>query len=101
MRLSISTLKTFFCLIFLARILYFYLYGVGGGTYLAVNLVPISIIITLLDYYERNGSLYKRLGRSINLIILAIYIILSLIVSLYITIEFENLIFTEQARSQL
>jgi TRAP transporter 4TM/12TM fusion protein len=91
MRLSISTLKTFFCLIFLARILYFYLYGVGGGTYLAVNLVPISIIIALLDYYERNDSLYKRLGKSTNLIILTIYIILSLIVSIYITFEFESL----------
>jgi TRAP transporter 4TM/12TM fusion protein len=80
-------LFAFFFFVYLFR---YYLTGIGGPTYLAVILVPVTFILFTLDAL-RNNDFYPRLGSTTNYIIGGVYITLSLVSLFYIGIEFEEI----------
>ena len=75
---------------FFVHLFRYYLTGVGGPTYLAVILVPVSFILFPLDCLRRN-EFYPRLGPAANYGIAGVYIALCLVSILYIGIEFEEI----------
>ena len=79
-----------FALFFFVYLFRYYLTGVGGPTYLAVILVPVTFILFTLDALHRN-DLYPTLGSTINYVIGSLYIALSIVSLLYIGIEFEEI----------
>ncbi|MBI5969384.1 MAG: TRAP transporter permease [Deltaproteobacteria bacterium] len=79
-----------FALFFFVYLFRYYFTGVGGPTYLAVILVPVTFILFTLDAL-RNNDLYPRLGSTTNNIIAGVYIALSIVALLYIGIEFEEI----------
>jgi TRAP transporter 4TM/12TM fusion protein len=68
----------------------YYLTGVGGPTYLAVILVPVSFILFTLNGLRRN-ELYPRLSPAANCLIGTVYLLLCLVSILYVGIEFEEI----------
>jgi len=79
-----------FALFFFVYLFRYYFTGVGGPTYLAVILVPVTFILFTLDAL-RNNDLYPRLGSTPNYIIGGVYIALSIVALVYIGIEFEEI----------
>ena len=73
----------------------YYLTTTGGPTLLAFTMVPVCFILFTLDALRRD-ELYPRLPLVANFIIAAVYIALSVLVAVYMYVEFEA-IGTERA----
>ena len=75
---------------FFAWLLYYYLTTAGGPTLLAFTMVPITFVLFTLDAL-RKDELYPSLGPVPNYCIAAAYCAISVIVSIYMYVEFEAL----------
>lgn len=75
-------------LVFFIYLVRYYLSGIGGPTLLAITLVPVTFILWVLDAL-RNDDLYPRLPLAANWVIAAAYIALSLVVAVYMNVEYE------------
>jgi TRAP-type uncharacterized transport system fused permease subunit len=73
------------------HLLYYYLSGAGGAMWLAVRMVPVTIILYFLRCWEK-GNLYPRLGDTANKIIYTIYILAALGSMIYMWLEFEDIL---------
>jgi TRAP transporter 4TM/12TM fusion protein len=73
---------------FFVHLLRYYLTGLGGPTLLAMTLVPVTFILFTLDSLRTN-TLYPRLGPAANLVIAGVYVAASLLVAVYMTVEYE------------
>ena len=71
-------------------LLYYYLTTAGGPTLLAFTVVPITFVLFTLDAL-RKDELYPSLGPIPNYCIAAVYCAISIIVSIYMFVEFEAL----------
>ena len=76
--------------LFFAWLLYYYLTTSGGPTLLAFTLVPITFVLFTLDAL-RKDELYPSLGPVPNYCIATVYCAFSIIVSIYMFVEFEAL----------
>lgn len=85
-----QVLFNLFALFFFVYLFRYYLTGVGGPTYLAVLLVPVAFILFTIDAL-RKGELYPKLTSTVNCLIGGVYIALSIVVLLYIGVEFEEI----------
>ncbi|MDH3442485.1 MAG: TRAP transporter large permease subunit [Deltaproteobacteria bacterium] len=72
---------------FFVYLLRYYFTGAGGPTLLTVTLVPATFILFTLDAI-RTGDLYPKLGRGVNYLIATAYISLSVLVAVYLNVEF-------------
>jgi TRAP transporter 4TM/12TM fusion protein len=79
-------------LFFFIYIFRYYLTGVGGPTLLAVGMIPIAYIVMTLNSMRKN-EFYPGLDKRIRYLLGAIYVILSLISAIYITMEFDAIRF--------
>jgi TRAP transporter 4TM/12TM fusion protein len=68
----------------------YYMTGIGGPTLVAVMLVPVTFILFTLDGL-RNNNFYPRLGLTANYIIAGVYIVVCLVVTLYLNLEFMDI----------
>jgi TRAP transporter 4TM/12TM fusion protein len=73
---------------FFAYLLVYYWTGEGGPVLLAFALVPVTFILYTLDALRKN-ELYPRLPVVVNYIIGGIYIIISIVVAVYMYVEYE------------
>jgi len=64
--------------------------GIGGPTLVAVMLVPVTFILFTLDGL-RNNNFYPRLGLTANYIIAGVYIVVCLVVTFYLNLEFMDI----------
>ncbi|MCC6017930.1 MAG: TRAP transporter fused permease subunit [Candidatus Verstraetearchaeota archaeon] len=77
--------------IFLLIILiYYYATGYGGSMLLAVFTVPLIFALHTL-YSLKENKLYPRLGVKVNYIVGVIYVVLSIIISIYLVVNFDDL----------
>lgn len=74
---------------FFLYLLRYYLTGAGGPTLLAVTLVPVTFMLFTLDAL-RSGQLYPKLEPAANWVIGGVYLALSLLVVIYMNIEFVD-----------
>lgn len=72
---------------FFLYLLRYYLTGAGGPTLLAVTLVPVTFMLFTLDALRTN-QLYPKLGPAANWVIGGVYLALSLLVIVYLNMEF-------------
>lgn len=75
---------------FFAYLFNYYMTGLGGPSLLAATMVPVTFVIFTLDCL-RKDEFYPALSPLLNYAIGAIYIALSISVSIYMTVEFENI----------
>jgi TRAP transporter 4TM/12TM fusion protein len=79
-----------FALFFFLHIFRYYLTGAGGPTLLAVSMIPVAYIITTLNSMLK-GEFYPNLHKNIQYVLGTIYIIISLIAAIYISVEFDDI----------
>ncbi len=77
-----------FAIFFFLYVFRYYLTGKGGPTLLAVTMIPVAYIIATLKAL-REGEFYPRLRTWSQYILAGIYIVISLIAAIYITMEFN------------
>ena len=77
-------------IVFFAWLLYYYLTTAGGPTLLAFTVVPITFVLFTLDAL-RKDEFYPSLGPVPNYCIAAVYCAISIVVSIYMNVEFEAL----------
>jgi TRAP transporter 4TM/12TM fusion protein len=75
-------------LFFSVYLVQYYVSGLGGPSLLAIALVPVALILYVLDALRR-GDFYPRLPGAANWAIAAVYVVLSVIVAVYMTVEYE------------
>src|SRR5437870_1014028 len=75
---------------FFVYILHYYWTGSGGSTLLALTLIPITFVLFVLQSL-RGNEFYPKLPPMANYVIAAIYIAISLYVSYYMTVEYEEI----------
>jgi TRAP transporter 4TM/12TM fusion protein len=68
----------------------YYLTGIGGPTLLAITLLPVAFILFTMDSL-RNNALYPGLGARANWIIASIYTAISVVVMIYMRLEFMEM----------
>lgn len=90
--ITIKNITFVVSIFFTGYLVYYFLTGRGGPMLLATRLVPFAVILAVLNTYLR-GGLYPGLSQKANKIILAVYIVISLICFVYWFIEFENIYF--------
>ncbi|MGQ0525596.1 MAG: TRAP transporter permease [Betaproteobacteria bacterium] len=73
---------------FFVYLLVYYWTGEGGPVLLAFALVPVTFILYTLDALRKN-ELYPRLPAVANYVIGGIYIIISIVVAVYMSVEYE------------
>lgn len=73
---------------FFVYLLVYYWTGEGGPVLLAFALVPVTFILYTLDALRKN-ELYPRLPAVANYVIGSIYIIISIVVAVYMYVEYE------------
>src|SRR5438552_1059030 len=75
---------------FFVYIFHYYWTGSGGSTLLALTLIPITFVLFVLQSL-RGNEFYPKLPPMANYVIAAIYIAISLYVSYYMTVEYEEI----------
>ncbi len=75
---------------FFAYLFHYYWTSADGPTLLAFTLVPITFVVYVLDAL-RKGAFYPALGPIAELLIALVYIAISLTVSIYMHVEFEEI----------
>jgi TRAP transporter 4TM/12TM fusion protein len=71
-------------------LIYYYATGYGGSMLLAVSIVPLAFALHTL-YSLREDKLYPKLGIRVNYVLGATYVVLSVIVSAYLIVNFNEL----------
>jgi TRAP transporter 4TM/12TM fusion protein len=71
-------------------LIYYYATGYGGSMLLAVFTVPLIFALHTL-YSLKENKLYPRLGVKVNYIVGVIYVVLSIIISIYLVVNFDDL----------
>lgn len=89
--ITIENIYFIIALFLFANLLYYYLTGSGGGTRLAVRMVPVTIILYVLRCW-RDGKLYPKLSDTVNKVMYIVYISIAFISMVYMWIEFENIL---------
>ncbi|MGH8664551.1 MAG: TRAP transporter permease, partial [Burkholderiales bacterium] len=75
---------------FLAYLFVYYWTAEGGPVLLALTLVPVTFVLVTLDDLRKN-ELYPRLPPTVNYLIAAVYIVISLAVAVYMFVEYEEI----------
>lgn len=75
---------------FLVYLFVYYWTAEGGPVRLALALVPITFVLVTLDDLRKN-DLYPRLPPAANYLIAAAYIVISVAVSVYMFVEYEEI----------
>jgi len=86
----VEVLYYLFAIAFTASLFNYYLTTAGGPTLLAFTVVPVTFILFTLDAL-RKDDFYPRLPLTANYLIAAVYIVVCLIVSAYMYVEYEEL----------
>lgn len=71
-------------------LIYYYATGYGGSMLLAVSIVPLTFALHTL-YSLRENKFYPRLGIRVNYVLGTAYVVLSIIVSAYLIVNFNEL----------
>jgi TRAP transporter 4TM/12TM fusion protein len=77
-------------LFFLLYLMGYYWTARGGPTLLAITLVPVTFILFTLDEVRKN-EFYPRLSPAANYAIAAVYIGISIVVAVYVHVEYEDI----------
>ena len=85
-RRAINVLYYAVALYFFAHLFFYYWTSVGGPLLLATTLVPITFILFTLNLLREN-DLHPRLPALANYVIVAIYIVISVVVAVYMHVE--------------
>ena len=75
---------------FFVYLFIYFVTSLGGPSLLASTLVPITFVLFTLNGL-REGGLYPTLGRRLNYVIAAIYCAVSIAISIYMNVEFEEI----------
>ena len=87
-RPAVNWLYFLTALFFFGYLFYYYWTSEGGPVLLAFALVPVTFILFTLDALRKN-ELYPGLPAVANYVIAAVYIVISIIVSVYMFVEYE------------
>ena len=87
-RTVVNVLYLATAIVFFVWLLCYYLTTAGGPTLLAFTLVPVTFVLFTLDAL-RKDALYPSLGPVPNYCIAAVYCAISIVVSVYMFVEFE------------
>jgi TRAP transporter 4TM/12TM fusion protein len=88
--MAVEVLYFLVAIYFFVELFRYFLTGSGGPTLLAVTLVPVTFVLFTLDAL-RKDELYPGLGRAANYAIAAVYVAISVAVSIYMTVEFIDI----------
>lgn len=73
-----------------ARLIHYYLTGIGGALKLAVEVVPLVYALAIIDIH-RKGGFYRGLPSSVNRSLAWVYLGITAIVLVYFNREYQNL----------
>ena len=74
--------------VFFGLLFAYFMTGLGGPSQLAATMIPLTFVLFTLGALREN-DLYPSLGRPLNYLIGAIYCVLAIATSIYMTLEFD------------
>ena len=81
-----------FSIIFLTKMLYYFITGLGGPIYHTVTVVPLCLALAALYPIARGEKLYSKLSYTLNYILALIIVGIGVGASIYLTINYEEIL---------